>query len=289
MVIQGNWAPTVTALKTFFDDPLSDGINVGLNLFPRPPTDDNCDPNAYNPPWVPGGGTLNAIPAQADPLKTALDNNPSVSGQQTPMYGALDGSYQFALQQQMNEPGHKVIVTLAGDGIPSVNSDCRTVYGNTTVETIGECANLAAQYFNDHGIETYAISITANVKAEMDQVAAAGGTTEAIDVSNDINALSQKMLQIRDAALGCEYLIPDDTEEEFDPLKVNVNLTPGGGSTETIPQADDLADCGTGEGWYYDDPVNPTKIILCPATCDRVQMDSMANIKIAFGCPTEIN
>jgi hypothetical protein len=37
-------------------------------------------------------------------------------------------------------------------------------------------------------------------------------------------------------------------------------------------------------GWYYDDPVKPTTITLCPTTCAGVQSDQSAKIDILFGC-----
>ena len=58
---------------------------------------------------------------------------------------------------------------------------------------------------------------------------------------------------------------------------------------QTLLQANDAADCGTDPGWYYDNPMNPTKIFLCPATCVTVQADPEANVKFLFGCPTELN
>jgi hypothetical protein len=38
-------------------------------------------------------------------------------------------------------------------------------------------------------------------------------------------------------------------------------------------------------GWHYDDPKNPTKIILCQSTCDSVQQKS-GKIDIVLGCDT---
>ena len=108
----------------------------------------------------------------------------------------------------------------------------------------------------------------------------------------------------RDARAGAEShdaqsssVVPDAAQQlghlrslAFDPLKVNVEYTPGGSNTpEEFPQADNLQDCGDEDGWYYDDPINPTKVFLCPKSCERVQLDTDANVKILFGCPTRVN
>jgi hypothetical protein len=34
-------------------------------------------------------------------------------------------------------------------------------------------------------------------------------------------------------------------------------------------------------GWYYDDPLNPTTIVVCQASCDAYQGDQ---VSILYGC-----
>jgi hypothetical protein len=91
--------------------------------------------------------------------------------------------------------------------------------------------------------------------------------------------------------LSCEYEIPPPPEgETLDPTKVNVIYTPGGTTDEVsilnVPGG--AADCGPEGGWYYDDPVNPTTIFMCPATCDVLQGDSEGKVDVLFGCATEV-
>jgi hypothetical protein len=74
------------------------------------------------------------------------------------------------------------------------------------------------------------------------------------------------------------------------PDEVNFTYTPGGtGMPVTLPRADDLADCGDEPGWYYDNNKAPTKIVLCPASCNTVQNDSSAEVHVAFGCQSVLN
>ena len=35
--------------------------------------------------------------------------------------------------------------------------------------------------------------------------------------------------------------------------------------------------------WYYDDPVNPTKIVACPHTCKQIKK-TLDFFQIMFGC-----
>lgn len=280
----GYWAPLQQALIQFIQDPLSAGLFIGLNYFPAPSGGDSCNVGLWNPVQVPAGAPPMAeLPTDAQVLINNI--NSTGTGNMTPMWGALEGSYQFAQTLLAAYPNDKVIVVLASDGIPT---ECGGNYEN--INWIA--SNTVAPAYNNLGIETYAIAIDANVVDEMNIIAAAGGTTQCYDVSQNTSAFAQKMAEIRGSALGCEYLIPDSSVD-FDPFKVNVSITIGGGTPQTIPQADNAADCGTGDGWYYDDPVNPTMIILCPATCQAIetaqQNQEEVDVDVKFGCPTEVN
>jgi hypothetical protein len=59
--------------------------------------------------------------------------------------------------------------------------------------------------------------------------------------------------------------------------------------TVQIPRADNYQDCGGMAGWYYDNNVKPTKIKLCPASCQKVQLDKQAKLDVAFGCAPIVN
>ena len=37
-------------------------------------------------------------------------------------------------------------------------------------------------------------------------------------------------------------------------------------------------------GWYYDDPADPTILSLCPTTCDTVRADTGARVWVEIGC-----
>lgn len=93
---------------------------------------------------------------------------------------------------------------------------------------------------------------------------------------------------ISGATLACEFDIPEPPEgEAFNKDEVNVEFIDGMGGTLEIGYVDDPAACGgVTDGWYYDDPSNPTKIIVCPQTCDKIQGFEMAEVAIKFQCPT---
>jgi hypothetical protein len=96
------------------------------------------------------------------------------------------------------------------------------------------------------------------------------------------------MKVIGGATLACEYDIPPPPQgETFDRDKVNVEFDDGQGGTLQIGRVDDVSQCANvTDGWYYDDPNNPTKIIVCPQTCDTIQGFATASIRVLFGCAT---
>jgi hypothetical protein len=94
---------------------------------------------------------------------------------------------------------------------------------------------------------------------------------------------------VQSSQLSCDYDIPPPPMGEvLDPGKVNVNYTPSGQPTMPILFVDAPADCGALGGWYYDNPGAPTKIIMCPTTCDILKADSTGKIEVLFGCETVI-
>ncbi|MBK9262526.1 MAG: hypothetical protein IPM54_22315 [Polyangiaceae bacterium] len=91
------------------------------------------------------------------------------------------------------------------------------------------------------------------------------------------------------AKLNCELSIPTPPNGTIDPTLVNVALVSGGQSTY-LPGVANAAACGAEGGWYYDDPANPQKVILCKTSCDEAQAmvgpDKPGKIEVLFGCET---
>ena len=117
--------------------------------------------------------------------------------------------------------------------------------------------------------------------------AATGGVFEdACDYS--VKVLFDDLLErITAVALACEYDIPAPPDGMvFDQGKVNVDYDDGFG-LQTVGFVESAADCpGVTNGWYYDDPVTPSQILMCPQTCSRFELLQNASIEIRFGCTT---
>jgi hypothetical protein len=89
------------------------------------------------------------------------------------------------------------------------------------------------------------------------------------------------------ATLPCTFELPEPPAgQSLDPARVNFVFTAPSGGPVTVPGVSSAADCGGGQGWYYDDPSAPTRISTCPATCDMLEDGAGGEVDIAFGCAT---
>jgi len=89
--------------------------------------------------------------------------------------------------------------------------------------------------------------------------------------------------------LPCEFLIPR-SNGPIDFGKVNVRLQEAAGTAQEIPYVAGASRCDPMRGgWYYDvDPAGaaPTRVLTCPATCDRLKAGPGAQVSLVFGCKT---
>jgi hypothetical protein len=88
--------------------------------------------------------------------------------------------------------------------------------------------------------------------------------------------------------LACEFEIPPSPDGmEFNPDQVNLEFDDGMGGLLQIGRVDSAQDCpNVVQGWHYDDPVAPQMIVVCPQTCQMMQMSQDGSIAIGFGCAT---
>ncbi len=274
-----NWVGATSALKQFVQDPASDGINLGILYFPVDAPADNlvCNPVHYQDLAVP----LGLLPQHAPNIVQSIDSQ-LPNGGSTPMYGALEGTLRAASEQQLAQPDHKVIVVFASDGDPNSCPAQQNII--TEIAAVVQLAHASS------AIETYVIAIAGASLANLDQLAAAGGTTQAYDVTGNVNQFAQKMAEIQASALACEYIIPEPPANE--PLELDrvvvKHITADAAQTE-IPRAEGKLECGQTAGWYFDDPIQPTRIILCPASCDLARFDKQGRIDVFFGCKPKLN
>jgi hypothetical protein len=290
------WDLASSALNSFFADPAAGGLQVALRFFPHDLpaagcNDDACDVSACAQPIVPLG-TLAAEPADAHeaalvaasvlaiPPARGPGQGNNVGSQGTPISAALGGALSWAAAQRSAAPEENAVVVLVTDGQP-----------NGCEEEITTIAGLAQDAFTTSGIRTYAIGLTGSQESDMDAIAAAGGTTKGIFISDGATAkqdLLNALGAIRGSVLDCDFELPKaDNGMQVDPSKVNVKYTPAGGTQMTLGRVPDATGCGTAPGWYYDNELNPTRILLCPASCNTASVEVDATLEVLLGCVTE--
>lgn len=301
------WTAASQALNAVFDDFLAKNdtkVAVGIIIY-----EDSKDPTGGNGPYP---SSIDVYPQVVDTSHhTALADrvNSTTPGGGTPTYLALQGGYNRMLSYVAVPPAapaadSRKVVVLISDGVPS---------GGTTEQA--QCIQAAKQALAFPApkgpIKTFSVGVGPFPGSAfsydpkfMGDMAVAGGTRAtpqcnpaATNVSQTchfqitpggkpVAQLKQEFVnainRIRGLAVGCEFKIELGDGGEIDPTKINVVWTDGTGKVHVIGQ-DDV------DGWTYDDPATPTKVILNGQSCGDVSEDLGSNIQIVIGCPTGIN
>ncbi len=268
------WDAVTQALNAFISDSASDGIGVGIQYFGIGSSKNpSCKIADYAVPEVPIG----VLPGNAKALLNSIAAHSPSSG--TPTSAALQGAIQYAQAHALQNPQHAVAVVLATDGKPK---DC-------TPNDIPGIANLAAAGAKGSPkILTFVIGVGKEL-ADMDAIAVGGGTKQAFVVDTAGNVLQQfgaALKAIQGQAIGCVYALPKPPAgQALQTDKVNVQVTLANAAAVVLDYTANKSACDpmTG-GWYYDDPVAPSQILLCPATCAAVSEDPNAKVDVLLGC-----
>ncbi len=158
------------------------------------------------------------------------------------------------------------------------NYKLHAIVGLWDFEDFGKCA----------GDPFCCATIAAEGEEYKDLTGATGGVLGALcdNGKQDFGALfdTLSMQVVQDAKIACEWVIPDPMGMDIDFNKVNVDYNDGMNPALPIPKVDDMAACMDLQAWYYDDPMNPTKIFACPALCTKIQGNPMAQVDVKFGC-----
>lgn len=93
---------------------------------------------------------------------------------------------------------------------------------------------------------------------------------------------------VRRAGIECDVALPPPPEGTvLDPSRVNVQVR-GASGTALIRYSGGAGTCSaTDGGWYYDDGSSPTRVILCPASCDFARAETATTsggLDVVFGC-----
>jgi hypothetical protein len=223
------------------------------------------------------------LPAVATALLGVLGLGAPVAnaGSGTPTAPALRGAIDYMKSWKTMNPKGSGIVVLATDGEPN-ECDPGDVAGVADIAGAG--------FGGTPSVPTFVLGVGGDLTS-LDAVAQKGGTGNAFLVDLSANAVTHftaALNALRLSAVACTYQIPMPQNGAIDFQKVNVDYTPSGGSTVTLPYVGSPSSCDANGGWTYDDPAHPTEIILCDSSCNALKKDPFGEIEILLGCATVI-
>lgn len=300
--------------------PAPGAISVAIQYFhPQNVQNPNeCDGTGHSTPAVP----MAPLPSNASAIVASLGS--TGPHRNTPTTGALTGGTEYCAAYEAAHPNEKCVLVLVTDGqpngcgltdsCPDGGSGCVDPNSASTLTPIAASAFKAA-----NSVITFTVGmsgVTPNGFNLLNAIAIAGGSdctpnspgNEACDVTTGgsqafLDALNtiRHTVQVtgtstrtftttstQTTTLSCEWAIPKPAAgETFDKGRVNVTFTTEGGS-EKLGNVPGVAQCAAaGDGWYYDDPNTPTKIVTCPSTCTKLQAATDAKVQVLVGCVTE--
>ena len=259
----------------------------GLTGNPDDPAE--CLAQTYAQPVLP----IEELTTASPKIQKAMQDLQNDLGGLTPWLPALQGALEYTQSWQTANPSRVTALVFVTDGYPT---ECTTDV-NEIVEVVGEYFAGVTGRFNNVGtpsIRTFIVGVGGN-QAEngynLDLVAQAGGSGAATIVNNDgaIDEFASTLVNVTRAQIQCEYpLIMVQSTGTVDPTLVQVVYEPYQGSvgSEQFPMARSAADCNlTDGGWYFDDPLSPTTIRLCPCACASL---GAGTVHVRLGCAPRI-
>ena len=270
------------AATSFLNAPESRGLGVGLGYFGYFPIGStSCNPADYATPAVPIAPLPDATGALLDSLQRIAPTG------ETPTGAAIRGACGYAQDYRRAHPSHAVFLLLVTDGVPeapvSMSRGCAPTLDDA-VQATAACRAAAPS------IKTFVLGVGPSLQ-NLQQITAAGGTdkTYLVEGGNVSDQVLAALNEIRaGASIQCELRIPaPPLGKVLDFNLVNLLYTNAKGQRTALFNTGDSAGCATsGGGWFYDDPTNPQKILLCESTCNVVKYEIGGELDYAIGCKT---
>jgi hypothetical protein len=278
------WMILQQGLELFFANtqisPLEHQPRLGVRFFgntgnPSDPLE--CLAQTYATPQIGLQDFATASASITSAMNTMRDN----LGGQTPWQPPLQGVLQYAQQWQIAHPERTTAVVFITDGFPT---ECATDMADIE-QTVAEFSRGVTGDYNTVGapaIRTHIIGIsgdfTGGTRYNIDQVAAAGATTEATLVGTK-QEVAATLANILDSTPTCNLRLPTAFIG-----KTNVRLaySPFDGEPQEIPEVIARHRCDQEHGgWFYDTADSTEQITLCPCTCANV---GAGRISVMQGC-----
>lgn len=302
------WQLTTAALEQVMHALVDSGTSAGLSFFT---TDDVCGVDST--PSVP---VAPVDAAHAAALSSALATTQPNGG--TPIVGGTILAYEHlyaeagldasggCAQPPCGARGNRFVVLLTdgADSCPTEPFDGACGGGACTDFLLDHSAPDAVRV----NIRTFVIGAPGSETARgfLSELALRGGTaknagqctgergsgagdchfdmTTSTDFASDLSAALD---DIRGAALGCEFPVPQPTGAP--PTRnVNVQYRPGGSGAPECVGYDDSPCASSSQGFQFakhaDGSDDLTKVVLCGAACDRIRNDPAIQVDVVLGC-----
>jgi hypothetical protein len=291
------WSSVQGSMKSVYQsihDAMDTNEGVGLILFPA----DGSESGPYP-------GTKDVFVNYVNDSQLAALNkriSDPVTGS-TPTWEAMNGAYSelenLVVADPLPKNGKKVLVLMT-DGQP--NDDTKDYVGLVTHELTGLTPDKGP-------ISTYVVGIgDLGSSGDVDPtwlgpLAVAGGTApsgcDPMEQNNPakmchyqiepgsktVAQLTQDFVNafnhIRASASACELSLSTDSATA-DPSKINVVIDDGKGNITLVKQ-DPM------NGWTYDNPAMPTKVILHGTACQDAIDNITGQVEVVLGCKTQTN
>jgi len=258
-----------------------------------------------------------ALPGNSTNIANALNRVPIGIG--TPIEAGLRGAIMGCQDYEAGHPQEDCVAVLITDGAPT--ACVSTAPGLAAIASTGAAQGILTFAIGMAGADfamldeialgggtdcdpaTARRACNANSSAEflaaLEQIRTTVTQTVTIEVPVEVPVQVEVQVPVQvevqvavqvavTAPIPCEWGIPaSQTSEKIDPNKLNVDFTDRTRqTTKPLGMVASAAECaGATDGWYYDDPANPARIIACPVVCDEIKATD-AKVDIIVGCET---
>jgi hypothetical protein len=285
---RSKWEITRDALASAVAN-MPDAAAVGISYYPN----------------TGGGGPECNRPLAAAPIARLTPDHRAlierVNSAQTAQGGTpTHSAYEFGVEQlEASTLAGSRFLVLITDGIPTFTLECEGD-GQARVDGAPLIASVDERYRGED-IKTFVIGSPGSEPAreELSKMAFVGGTGAAgcstetaanchfdMTTAEDFSAaLNQALGDIAEAALGCDYAVPEPPtgRSRIDLNDVSVVVESGGSPISEFLRSTS-SNCDS--GWQYNN--DQTSIVLCSSTCDEltrlVNEDPDVSVRVKFGC-----
>ncbi|HEY3496537.1 MAG TPA: vWA domain-containing protein [Polyangiaceae bacterium] len=299
---QNKWEVTRDALRNALDA-LPATTSVGVLYYP------GMDTEAGNPEdeprdirecvnvdeIIPIGLLDDAGSGQRGLIEGSLDDaGPAGS---TPTHDAFRYAYENGMAPFRG--GGNRFMLLITDGQPTFGLECT---GSGLPNDPAPTQPIIEEVFRvrNEGVRSFLIGSPGSESGRewMSEAAILGGTARSgcsvngpdychIDLTQESDfsaALNAALARILGQIVSCSFELPSPPSgQELNLSQINVIYSPGGGAAEELVGRDDSPTCS--DGWQLD---SSDRVVLCPATCEKVQSNPQGRIELLFGCDSTV-